>query len=412
LTNSLQSKYDNKSVLISGIGIAGPALAYWLTHFRFKTTLVEKSPVLRTGGYVIDFWGRAFDVAEKMGILSAIKRESYDVNELRLVSASGRRVGGFGVNVFRAATDGRYVSISRGTLAKIIYQKIENRCETIFGDSIVQIDQMDDRVQVEFEHTAQQEFDIVIGADGLHSIVRKLAFGRDDHFEYYLGHMVAAFAVSGYRPRDEDVYVTYSLPGKQVARFAMRDDRTMFLLIFADHNGQHLDPQDTNAQKEILRDEFGDAGWECPQILMAMESCDEIYFDRVSQIRMDAWSKGRVGLVGDAAFCPSLLAGQGAALAMIAGYVLAGELARTGGKSREAFQRYEELLQPFVTSKQKSAVDFIGSFAPKTRLGLFMRNQVSKMFRLPFVARIAMGPSLLDHIDLPDYAASNPLLQC
>jgi 2-polyprenyl-6-methoxyphenol hydroxylase-like FAD-dependent oxidoreductase len=141
-----------------------------------------------------------------------------------------------------------------------------------------------------------------------------------------------------------------------------------------------------------------------------MESCDEVYFDRVSQIRTDTWSQGRVALVGDAAFCPSLLAGQGAALAMIAAYVLAGELGSTRGQPEEAFQRYEQQLSPFIADKQKAAVKFAGSFAPKTRSGLIFRNQITKIFKIPFVAELAMGPSLFDRIDLPNYPVSGDLL--
>jgi 2-polyprenyl-6-methoxyphenol hydroxylase-like FAD-dependent oxidoreductase len=405
VTRDVSASSPNKSALISGIGIAGPTLAYWLALCGFKTTLVEVASHLRTGGYVIDFWGRGFDVAEKMGLLPAIKREGYDLKELRLVGASGRRVGGFNAEFFRSATNGRYVSIPRGELAKIIYQSIEGRCEAIFGDTIRKIEQDQHRVRVTFGETPPRNFDIVIGADGLHSVVRKLVFGEQDRFEKYLGYRVAAFTVNGYRPRDEDVYVSYSLPRKQVARFAMRDDRTMFLFVFADDKGHRSESQDANTHKDILRAEFCSAGWECPKILAAMESCDEIYFDRVSQIQMDSWSQGRVGLIGDAAFCPSLLAGEGAALAMIAAYVLAGELARTASQPKEAFRRYEQRLQPFITGKQKAAVRFAGSFAPKTRVGLFFRNQLTKAFKLPFAAKLAMGPSLFDRIDLdlPDF---------
>jgi 2-polyprenyl-6-methoxyphenol hydroxylase-like FAD-dependent oxidoreductase len=234
----------------------------------------------------------------------------------------------FNAEVFRSATNGRYVSIPRGKLAKIIYQSIEGRCETIFGDSVTKIAQDEHRVYVTFERTLPRNFDIVIGADGLHSVARKLVFGKQDRFEKYLGYMVAAFTVNGYRPRDEDAYVSYSLPCKQVALFAMRDDRTMFLFVFADEKDRRIESQDTNTHKDILRAEFRSAGWECPNILAAMDSCDEIYFDRVSQIQLDTWSQERVGLIGDAAFCPSFLAGQGAALAMVAAYVLAGELSR------------------------------------------------------------------------------------
>jgi 2-polyprenyl-6-methoxyphenol hydroxylase-like FAD-dependent oxidoreductase len=390
------------SVLVSGVGIAGPTLAHWLTVHGFQTTLVEIAPHLRTGGYVIDFWGRGFDVAEKMGLLGTIKSEGYDLKELRLVNANGQRVGGLNAEVFRSATNGRYVSIPRGELAKIVYQKVEGRCETIFSDSITKVEQDESGVRVAFERALPRRFDMVIGADGLHSVVRKLVFGKQDRFEKYLGYIVAAFTVNGYRPRDEDVYVSFAAPGKQVARFAMRNDQTMFLFVFSDAQGRYIEPQSSD-HKEILRAEFSHAGWECPEILAAMEYCDEVYFDRVSQIRMNTWSQGRVALIGDAAFCPSLLAGQGAALAMIAAYVVGGELSRTAGQPQEAFQRYEQRLRPFITSKQNAAVKFVGSFAPKTRFGVFIRNQITKAFKLPFVAELAMGPSLVDRVDLPDY---------
>jgi len=240
MTTGLTAALQKKSVLISGIGIAGPTLAYWLALYGLRPTLVEYASRLRTEGYVIDFWGRGFDVAEKMEILPAIKREGYDVKELRLVGADSRRIGGFTADVFRSATNGRYVSIPRGELAKIIYQKIEGSCETIFGDSVTNIEQSTDRVHLSFRRAAPRDFDIVIGADGLHSVVRKLIFGQDEQFEKYLGYGVAAFAVNGYRPRDEDVYVSYGVPGKQAARFAMREDRTMFLFVFADNDGRRI----------------------------------------------------------------------------------------------------------------------------------------------------------------------------
>lgn len=393
----------NKSVLVSGIGIAGPTLAYWLTAHGFKTTLVEIAPRLRTGGYIIDFWGHGLDVAEKMGILPEIKRQGYDVKELRLVSSNGRRVGGFDVEVFRSATHGRYVSIPRGELARIIYKEVEGRCEHVFGDTITNIEQDGNRVRVAFERSETRYFDMVIGADGLRSAVRELVFGKRDRFEKYLGYLVAAFTLNGYRPRDEDVYVSHSFPGGQVARFAMRNDQTLFLFIFADGQGRYAEQLGADV-KDMLLAEFGKAGWECPQILAGMDSCGDIYFDRVSQIRMDIWSRGRISLVGDAAFCPSFLAGQGAALAMIAAYVLAGELGRTADQPQKAFERYEQQLRPFVTGKQDAAVKLSGSFAPKTDLGIFFRNQVTKAFKLPFVAKLAMGPSLVDQIDLPNYS--------
>jgi 2-polyprenyl-6-methoxyphenol hydroxylase-like FAD-dependent oxidoreductase len=395
------------AVLISGAGIAGPTLAYWLSVYGVKSTLVERAPRLRTGGYAIDFWGRGYDVAERMGIIPAIRRDGYEIKELRIVNERGRRIGGFNVDVFRAATDGRYVTIPRTDLVRHVYRKAEDHCETIFGDSIAGIMQDADGVDVSFEHAPPRHFDVVIGADGLHSVVRKLVFGNEDRFEKFLGYSVAAFEATGYQPRDEDIYINYSIPGKQVGRLTLRNNRTLFLFIFADERGRRIDPHDTDAHKATLRSQFGNLGWECQQILAAMESCDELYFDRVSQIRMDRWSQGRVGLIGDAAFCPSLLAGQGSALAMIAAYVLAGELGRANNSPEEALKRYELQLYPFMLAKQNAAENFASSFAPRTRWGLFLRNQVTKTFAIPFVAKQLMGTSLLDRIDLPDYTENS-----
>jgi len=392
-----------KSILISGIGVAGPTLAYWLAECGFAPTLVERSPSPRTGGYVIDFWGLGYDVAERMGLTPTLMHEGYHVEELRLVDGRGERVGGFGGGVFRKLTGGRYVSLQRSDLAALLYRKIEGRCEAIFDDWITGFEQGRDGVKIEFARSPMRRFDLLVGADGLHSAVRGLAFGSQDRFERYLGYAVAAFEARGYRPRDENVYVSHSLPGKQIARFALRDDRTMFLFVFAAAKNRLPGSHDAEAQKAILRSEFGRAGWECPQILAALDDCQDLYFDRVSQIRLNQWSRERVTLIGDAAFCPSLLAGQGSALAMVAAYVLAGELAKADGGIQRALARYHELLGPFIGDKQEAAERFAGSFAPKSHLGLFIRNQTTKLLGIPLVARLVLGRSLLDRLDLPHY---------
>ena len=342
-------------ILISGIGIAGPTLAYWLRHFGFSPTLVEVATTLRTGGYVIDFWGLGYDIAERMGLLSEINRVGYHVRELRTANDRGQRLSGFGTSVFNELTGGRFVSIARSDLSRLIFGKIESSAEIMFGDQIVSLHEEAEGVQVNFEHAGHRKFDLVIGADGLHSIVRKLVFGPQDRFEKYLGYTVAAFEVSGYRPRDEAVYVIHDLPGHQVARFALHDDRTLFLFIFAGNDDTPSGPRDIAAQKATIRDRFKNGGWECTAILTELDRVHDLYFDRVSQIRMDSWSRGRVALIGDAAFCVSLLAGQGSALAMTSAYVLAGELARAHGRHDEAFRSYETLLRPYLAAKQKGA---------------------------------------------------------
>jgi 2-polyprenyl-6-methoxyphenol hydroxylase-like FAD-dependent oxidoreductase len=390
------------NVLISGAGIAGPTLAYWLLRYGFTPTLVEVAPQPRTGGYVVDFWGLGYDVADKMGLIPDLTARGYHVEEVRFVGNEGQRVGGFKVDIIARATGGRFTSLPRSELALAIYRAIEGRCETVFGERIVGLDHREGGIDVTFDNGKPRTFDLVVGADGLHSGVREIAFGRQSGFEFYLGYKVAAFETKGYARRDELVYVTHGTPGKQLARFAMRDDKTLFFFVFADEDASL--PGDTAAAKATLRRTFSGTGWESDAILREMERVDEVYFDRVSQIRMGSWWRNRVALVGDAAFCPSLLAGEGAALAMAAAYVLAGELMRASGRPEPALTTYQTQLQSFIAGKQKAAIGFASAFAPRTRFGLVFRNLITKFVDLPFVAEATILPSLRDTLRLPDYA--------
>ena len=278
---------------------------------------------------------------------------------------------------------------------------VKGTTEVIFNDEIIGLEEQSDSVRVRFKHARERRFDLVIGADGLHSDVRRLAFGPQDRFERQLGHAVAAVEVRGYRPRDEDVYLLYGLPGRMLGRFTMRDDRTLFLLVFAD-DGSAL-PASLDSQKAMLRARYRDGRWECPGFLDRLDETPELYFDRVAQIRMERWSQGRVALVGDAAFCVSLLAGQGSALAMISAYVLAGELANAGGRHEEAFSRYEALLRAYINTKQKGAERFAVAFAPMTPWGLSFRNAVIRTFAIPGLARLVVGREITDKLQLPEY---------
>ncbi|HEY1340737.1 MAG TPA: FAD-binding domain [Bryobacteraceae bacterium] len=390
-------------ILINGVGIAGPTLAYWLRRDNHEVMLVEEAQQLRNGGYIIDFWGLGYDIAEKMGLIPQIRELGYQVREVRLVDRLGGKRGGFSVDVFSRLTHGRFTSLRRSDLAAAIHQALDGQVETIFGDSVAGVETEGHRVLVTFDRAPSREVDLVIGADGLHSRLRQLAFGPEAEFEVSLGYHVAAFEVLGYRPRDDLVYISHGVPGRQVSRFSMRQDKTLFLFVFRDEYLPAGSLSTEQERKAALARAFGDVGWECPQILAAMETVSGIYFDRVSQIRMDRWFSGRTALIGDAAACVSLLAGEGTGLAMAEAYVLAGELRVCRGDHSAALARYQERMAPLLERKQRAAAKFASSFAPETTLGITVRNLVTGLFRLPFVADFFIGRDLRDVFALPDY---------
>jgi 2-polyprenyl-6-methoxyphenol hydroxylase-like FAD-dependent oxidoreductase len=269
--------------------------------------------------------------------------------------------------------------------------------ETVFGDTVEALHD-NGRVHVTFRSGARREFDLVVGADGLHSRVRRLAFGPQERFEDHLGIVVAAFEVEGYRPRDELVALMHADVGFQLLRLSLRDDLTMFCITLRDPGDVRLDSP--AEQQALLRRKLAHGGWEAQAILDAMPHARTFYFDRVSQIRMPCWSMGRVALVGDAAACPSLLAGQGSALAMIEAYVLAAELTATPDDHAAAFARYARLA-PLLRSKQDAAKGLGLAFAPRNRRQLAIRNTAFRLLGLPRIPELVMGRSLRDAVELP-----------
>lgn len=385
-------------IAISGAGVAGAALAHWLHRTGHNATLIERAPAFRTGGYMIDFWGIGYRVTRKMGIESAIRDAGYDVESVRSLGPDGAPRAELRVDVFRRLVGNDYTSLPRGDLAAAIYRTVEGSVPTVFDDSITGIDQRPDGVRVAFEKSPADDFDLVIGADGLHSNVRRLVFGPEDRFEHYLGCKVAACVVDGYRGGSSDTYLTYSVPGRQIGQFTLRGNRTMFLFVFRDqHDNRGLTP------KEQLHNQFDAAGWESQQILAAVDDVDDLYFDVVSQIRMDRWSNERVLLIGDAAGCISLLGGEGTGLAITEAYALAGELARAGDDHRRAFASYESLLRPFIEGKQAGAERMLGFFATRTRFGLWFRDVALRAMNLGRPIAGLFAGSVRDDLDLPDY---------
>ena len=391
------------SILVSGAGIAGPTIAYWLLRHGFAPILIERALRFREGGYMIDFWAVGFDVAERMGLIPGLRKAGYSINRVAFVTEESRPRSALGRKVLKRALGDRFLSIQRDDLANAIYRTIERDVETIFGDSIVEIRQGAEGVEVRFERGSPRAVDLVVGADGLNSAVRAAVFGPREKYERYLGYYAASFLTSGYPRRDEHTYLSYAAPGCQISRYALREDRTAFLFVLESQNQIADSAHDLAAQKQILRDRFSREPWiEWPEIERRLDACDDLYFDAVSQIVLPCWSHDRTALVGDAAYCPSLLAGEGAAFAMAGAYILAAELERARGDYARAFAEYERRFRPFIERKQKQARGFAASFAPRTSFGLFVRDQVIRLTAIPVVGDFLMRRFLGDRFVLTD----------
>ncbi|MEO7047325.1 MAG: FAD-binding domain [Ferruginibacter sp.] len=397
------SKIKNKTILISGMGIAGTTLAYWLIQYGFEPTIIEVYPTRRTGGYMIDFMGTGYDVAERMGIVESIKETGYQINKINIVNKKSSEIGSVQGDIFQKAYAGRFVPILRGDLANIIFKTIEGKVKTIFNDRIKTIEQNENGVNITFEKSPPNRFDILIGSDGLHSRARKQVFRAEHSFEKYLGYHAAAFIVKDYPYRDEHSYVGYFTPNKQVWRYSLPDDRTAFSFIFSVPSKINLRGLTLNEQKQFLIEVYKDNGWETSEILECLKEKQELYFDSVSQIRMPTWYSGRIALIGDACFAPSLVSGQGSSFAMASAYLLAGELKSANGNFDVAFPNYQEKFKDFVDGRQHSASKSLKWFAPKNLFQIWLNAKAMSLLKIPIFRKALMRGYKKDHFNLPNY---------
>ena len=357
-------------ILISGAGIAGPTLAYWLLEHGHEPVIVEHAPAFRDGGYMIDFWGPGYTVAERMGVLPRLEEIGYKIEEMKFVGRKGEINSSLDVNVIYRSLGDRFFSLPRGDLAQTIFETVSDKIEVMFGDSITSLQDDEDGVEVTFKNSANRRFDIVVGCDGLHSAVRRIRFGPEEQFEKYLGYYVASFITDGYPHRDTKSYSSFSAPGCQISRYALRGGRTAFLFVFTQEKKFPNQFCDESA-KIILSARFRDSGWiETPEILARLEAATDLYFDAVSQIRMPCWSKGRVALVGDAAHCPSLLAGEGASFAMAGVLHSGGRVEPRAGELRAGFPELRALFPRLHRAEAKIS----GSFCRKFRAANTLRH--------------------------------------
>lgn len=363
-----------RHVLISGASIAGPTLAHWLGEHGIRATMVEKAPALRTGGYAIDVRGAAVDVADRMGLLDELRATTTEIARAVAVDARGRVRSGFDTAIL--AEPGRSLEILRGDLLRLLHRAADS-ADIRYGDTITAMEQRGDGVRVEFAGAETEHFDLVVGADGLHSHVRSLAFGPERPYRRFLESYVSIFTVPNRLGLDREARLC-NTPGRLLALYQTpRAEGVKALLLHRSEAETDVDRRPAAEQRRHLRDVFGGMGWETDQILSDMEESPDFYFDSVTQISMDGWSNGRVALLGDAGYCPSPMSGQGTTLAMVGAYVLADELARRTDHET-ALAAYENRMRPYVAANQAIADPGLAFVAPRTGRGIAARNLLLK----------------------------------
>jgi 2-polyprenyl-6-methoxyphenol hydroxylase-like FAD-dependent oxidoreductase len=378
----------NTTVLISGASVAGPALALWLARYGATVTVVERAPFLRTGGQAVDFKGETHHtVLTRMGILDEVIRRQTGGHDQTVIDAAGKPL-----TVIPGEFTGGDIEIRRGDLADIIYQRTKDSCEYIFGDSITSLTETAGGVHVTFEKGAPRTFDMVVGADGIHSNVRRLAFGPEKDYVTYNGHY---YALANLDVAGGDEAVMYNEPGRMIA---LGGPKAESFFVFASPELSY-DRYDAHQQQKLLVDAYQGGAWRTGELMAKVPGSPDFYMDTLSRVHMTEFAKGRVVLLGDSAY-GNTLGGFGTGLAIVGAYVLAGELQRANGDHTVAFRRYTELMRPYAkVAKRTNAGPFM---APGTPRAMRMRNMTFKYTAL-FGIMMKITDRFATKIDLPDY---------
>ncbi|MFF0311420.1 FAD-dependent monooxygenase [Streptosporangium sp. NPDC004379] len=404
-------------ILISGASVAGPVLAYWLHRHGFTPTVVERAPAPRkTGGHAVDLFTPAMEIAERMGVLERIQAKATGTEHLTFHREGVARPVEVGIGRFLRSVSDRHAEIMRDDLAEILHDATRDDVEYVFGDSIASIAERDHGLDVTFDAGAPRRFDLVIGADGLHSNVRRLTFGEESRFTHWIGAYLAVLSM----PNDlglDGRMVTYSGPGRMAGVYGARhmdDARAVFL--FRTDRPLDYHHRDTERQKALLRQAFAGASPQVGRMLDELDRTPAFYFDSITQLRMDTWSRGRVTLAGDAGYGPGPAVGGGTSLAVVGAYVLAGELAEAGGDHTRAFPAYERELGDYVRRSRAFALGAARGLVPGSHARLRILAAAARLVTvLPegMVRALAKlnrsGVRLHDTVTLKDYRPEGPV---
>jgi len=388
------------SLIISGGGIAGLTLGILLRERGWSPLVVELEPAPSTGGYMMDFFGTGWDVAERMGLTDALRAIRYPIDSLKFVDDHGRPFLDVPIDRIRDALDGRYVYLRRSDLERILLDRAGRAGVAIrFGASIRSLVDVGDGLEATFEDGETARVDLVVGADGVHSRVRELAFGPEASFARRFGCRVAAFHAP-LAPAIGRSVMLYEEPDRVAFFYPLSDDRMDAMYVFRDDSPDVVASDD---RLPLLRRRYEQAGWITSRVLEGLSDRTPLFFDVLEQIVMPRWSAGRVCLIGDACGCLTLAAGQGSHMAMAGAYVLASELLRRPDDHESAFRAYEGFLRPHVERKQAEASRMASRFVPSPGSWMWLRRLVIRaLFTRPLL-RLAMrsmgSRSVLDGYD-------------
>ena len=391
-------------VLVAGASIAGPALAHWLRWRGAEVTVVERAPELRPGGQAVDARGVAKEVIARMGLDAAVRAARTDTAGAYTVDVDGNVLETFRADDHDGDGYIAEIEILRGDLSRVLYEDTRDGVEYLFGDRIAELAQDADGVDVAFVGGERWRFDLVVGADGLHSALRAMVFGPHERYVRHLGLVLAFYTVPNEFGLDRWL-IDYqeSESGRSAGLRPLQDaTRAMAMLSFpaADFD---VDYRDVQAQKRLLRERMAGLGWLTPRILAHLDDTPDFYLDQVAQVVMDRWSSGRVGLLGDAAFSSSPMSGGGTGLALVGAYMLAGELAAAGWDPQAGFTGYERRMRPFVEANQEIGrlhVHSRGVPGPDAEPSLAPED-----WDMELIERAINGVELPDYAEVPDSGA-------
>ncbi|MFE0046712.1 FAD-dependent monooxygenase [Streptomyces albireticuli] len=342
-----------KTVLISGAGVAGLTLAHRLRRTGFAPTVVERAPAVRPGGQAIDVRGVALDVLDRAGILEEARGARTRLRGMSMLDPEGNeRWRSTEMTFSGGRLDSADIELLREDLTGMLHRRaLDEGVEFRYDDSVTALDERADGIRVAFERGEERTFDLVVGADGLHSNVRRLAFGPEQRYVRHLGAYLTVFSTDNFLGLD-DWEVWLNEDSASYCLYPVRGNSELRATLGFRSEPIAYDHRDVERQKALMTERLAHVGWETPRLLAAMRNAPDFYFDAMAQIRMDRWTAGRVALVGDAAHSASPLSGQGTSLALVGAYVLAAELGETPGDHPAAFARYESRMRPFVGLNQ------------------------------------------------------------